>query len=157
VKNIVEGLSAADPAHAELYRKNGEQYVAKLEALRKKMSDGLSGAKSRDIIVFHEAFPYFAKEFNLKIVGVIEREPGSEPSAKEIAESVGLIRKTKVKAIFIEPQYPKNSAEAIARETGVKILTLDPCVTGSLSLPEAYDSYTKTMEQNLAALVEALH
>lgn len=152
VKNIVEGLAAADTANAAKYRSNAEVYIAKLEALRKKMHDGLAGIKLRNIITFHEAFPYFAKEFDLTIVAVIEREPGSEPSAGELARTVEIIRTNDVKALFAEPQYPAKAAETIARETGLKVYTLDPAVNG----PFSPDAYLKIMESNLSALQSAL-
>ena len=64
-----------------------QAYIVKLEAQRDKMHKSLDNVKNRDIVTFHEAFPYFAKEFNLNIVGVIEREPGSAPSAKELTSN----------------------------------------------------------------------
>jgi zinc transport system substrate-binding protein len=117
------------------------------------MHEGLKDIQSRDIITFHEAFPYFAREFNLKIVAVIEREPGSEPSAKELAETIDIVKKAKVKALFAEPQYPTKAAEAIARESGAKLYTLDPSVTG----PMTADAYVAIMEKNLAELRKALN
>jgi zinc transport system substrate-binding protein len=152
VKNIADGLSAIDSVNAMRYHANANAYIVKLEALRKKMHEGLANISSRDIITFHEAFPYFAKEFNLNIVEVIEREPGSEPSAGELAETVKTIKSHKIKALFAEPQYPAKAAQTIARETGLKVYVLDPAVTGSASL----DAYIRIMEANLTVLQEAL-
>lgn len=153
VENIAAQLARADTAHAEQYKKNGAEYVARLDQLRKKMHEGLKDIQTRDIITFHEAFPYFAREFGLKIAAVIEREPGSEPSAKELAETIEIVKKAKVKALFAEPQYPTKAAEAIARESGAKLYTLDPAVTG----PMTADAYVATMEKNLAELRKALN
>ncbi len=152
VKNIAEGLSAIDPPNATKYHANAEVYVAKLEALRKRMHDGLANISSREIITFHEAFPYFAKEFNLNIVAVIEREPGSEPSARDLAETIKIIRSHKVKALFAEPQYSPKAAETIAHETGIKVSVLDPAASGS----DCPDAYIDIMESNLKSLVSAL-
>lgn len=57
-----------------------------------------------------------------------------------------------MKAIFIEPQYPAKTAQMISRETGKKLYTLDPVVTG----PHHPDSYISIMERNLNVLQEAL-
>ena len=153
VENIAAQLAQADPAHAEQYQKNGAEYVARLDQLRKMMHVGLKDIQTRDIITFHEAFPYFAKEFNLNIAAVIEREPGSEPSAKELAETIEIVKKAKVKALFAEPQYPAKAAEAIARESGAKLYSLDPAVTG----PMKAEAYVEIMEKNLAELRKALN
>jgi zinc transport system substrate-binding protein len=152
VKNIGAQLETIDVKHAKLYKKNTEVYVKKLEAERDKMHKGLDGIKNRDIVTFHEAFPYFAKEFNLNIAGVVEREPGSQPSPKELQESIDMVKKLKVKAIFVEPQYPKTAADTIANETGAKVYTLDPAVTGPLN----EDAYINIMDNNLKTLEEAL-
>jgi zinc transport system substrate-binding protein len=152
VKNVVDGLAAIDTANAVRYRANGDAYVARLETLRTKMHEGLANISSRDIITFHEAFPYFAKEFNLHIVAVIEREPGSEPSAGELARTVKIIKQNKVKALFAEPQYPAKAAQIIAKETGLKVFILDPAATG----PASSDAYIRIMESNLKVLQEAL-
>jgi len=152
VKNIGDQLATIDPDNAEKYKSNTQAYIVKLEAQRDKMHKVLDTMPNRDIVTFHEAFPYFAKEFKLNIVGVIEREPGSAPSAKELQESVEQVKKLKVKALFAEPQYPAKSAETIAKETGSKVYTLDPVVTG----PMEADAYINIMESNLKILQEAL-
>ncbi|HOV25232.1 MAG TPA: metal ABC transporter substrate-binding protein [Pseudobacteroides sp.] len=154
VKNISEELALINPQNADKYRKNSEDYIKKLEALKEKMHNELDGIKNRDIVTFHESFPYFAKEFNLNIVAVIEREPGSEPSAGEIADTINIIKKTNVKALFAEPQYSKKAAESIANQTGAKVFTLDPIVTGSED--GDVDGYINKMEENLKSLLEAL-
>jgi len=152
-KNIGQQLAAIDPDHAAQYSANTTLYVDKLEALRVKMHQALDGAKKRDIITFHEAFPYFAREFNLNIIAVIEREPGSEPSAAELADTIETVKKSNIKALFAEPQYPAKAADTIARETGAKVFILDPVVTG----PMEFDAYLKTMESNMKTLKEALY
>ena len=83
---------------------------------------------------------------------VIEREPGSEPSSRELAETIETIKGKKVKALFAEPQYPAKAAETIARETGLKVYTLDPAVTG----PDDPDAYIEIMDKNLKVLQQAL-
>lgn len=152
VKNIGQQLAILDPQHASQYQHNTAVYTAKLEELRQQMHQELDGAKNRKVVTFHEAFPYFAREFNLQIAAVVEREPGSEPSAAELAETIELIKETKIKTIFTEPQYSSRAAQAIARETGAKVFTLDPGVTG----PSNADAYISIMKTNLQTLKEAL-
>lgn len=152
VKNIGTQLASLDPAHAEQYRANTYQYVQKLENLHSKMKSELSQITSKDIITFHEAFPYFADEFGLHIAAVVEREPGAEPSAAELASMIQLINNSGIKVIFTEPQYSTETAETISRETQAKIFSLDPGVTG----PDDPDAYLNIMESNLVTLLQAL-
>lgn len=153
VSNIADGLVALDAANADAYKKNAEAYIKLLEAQREKMHKELEVFKKKDIVTFHEAFPYFAKEFGLNIVSVVEREPGTEPSAGELAELIDTIKRTNCKVLFAEPQYSQKAAESIAKQTGAKVYLLDPVVTGEKDAPA--DSYIKAMDENLKVLVEA--
>lgn len=154
VKNIGEQLAEFDPMHAAEYKKNTDEYIQKLEQLKTRMHVILDNVKNRNIITFHDAFQYFAKEFNLNIIAVIEKAPGSEPSAGELVDTINVIKKHNIKAIFAEPQYPAKSAFTIAAETGVKVYMLNPLETGTAH-PEA-DDYINIMENNLQVLKEAL-
>jgi len=152
VGNIGDQLSLLDPTNATKYKENTNAYIKKLEAQRDKMHLALDGIKNRDIITFHDAFPYFAKEFNLNIVALIESKPGSEPSAKEMSEIIDKVKSLKVKAILAEPQYSPKAANTISAETGSKVYTLDPVAMG----PMEADAYINIMESNLKTLQEAL-
>lgn len=156
VDAIARGLGEADPPRAAAYRANAARYRKKLEDLRAEMRQRLRGARGKEIITFHEAFPYFAEEFGLKIAGVVEREPGSEPNSKELRETIELIRARGVRALFAEPQYPSRSAEIIARETGLKVRMLDPVATGPMAPEQARDAYLVAMRRNAEVLAEAL-
>ncbi|WP_302632511.1 metal ABC transporter solute-binding protein, Zn/Mn family [uncultured Clostridium sp.] len=155
VSNIAKELSAFDPNHASEYEANADAYIAKLENLRTEMHAALDNVNNKDIITFHEAFPYFAEEFNLNIAGVIEVEPDSEPSAKEVENIISIINEKNIKTLFTEPQYSSKIAETIAKETGASIYTLDPIVTGDAN-EDAYDDYIVKMQENLNTLKEAL-
>ena len=155
VDNIAAQLAEADPEHAAAYKANAAAYTDKLKALQAKLHAELDALPHRDIVTFHEAFPYFAKEFNLNIVKVIEREPGTEPTPSELQETIEDVNKLPVKVLFTEPQYSPSAAETISRETGAKIYSLDPVVTGEAN-ETALDAYITTMEKNAAVLKEAL-
>ena len=148
VKNIAEQLKAADPKHADAYEKNAAAYIKKLEGLKAEMHAALDTVPNKDIVTFHEAFPYFAKEFNLNIISVVEREPGTEPTPAELQETIEQVKKLPVKVLFTEPQYSPSAAETIARETGAKIYTLDPVVTGEADA-KAINAYIDTMQTAL--------
>ena len=155
VNNIAVELSKIDPDNAAAYRANADEYIAKLETLKEKMHESIDVLTDKNIITFHEAFPYFAEEFDLNIAGVLELEPNVEPSAKELENIINIVKTQNIKALFIEPQYSPKAAETVARETGAKIYTLDPIVTGEAN-EAAADDYINKMKENLNALLEAL-
>lgn len=159
-QRIVEGLSHLDPSNATKYVMNGNAYLLKLQNLRNHMHSILDEYSGKKIVTFHEAFPYFASEFNLEIASVIEREPGEAPGPKELKEQISEINSiisdgNKI-ALFAEPQYSSSAAEIIAKETGLKVYELDPCVTGNLKSEYIKDSYITAMKKNAEVLKEAL-
>ena len=155
VRNIADALALIDPKNAINYKKNSSLYLSKLNTLRSKTVQELSTIKTRDIVTFHEAFPYFAKEFNLNILAVIEREPNTSPTARELEGIIKIIKDSGTKALFAEPQYSSKAAQTIADATGATVYTLDPIVTGE-SDSSAINNYITTMEKNVATLKEAL-
>ena len=156
VDNIAAALSAADAANADRYASNAAAYKAKLSDLAQRMKTGLAPFAGAPVIALHDALPYFARAFGLDIVGVIEREPGHEPSAKELAANVDLVRSRGVKAILAEPQYSDKAAQTIARETGARVVQVDPVATGPSDPTEARGAYLRAMEKNLETLQGAL-
>lgn len=152
VENIRDELCKINPENTEIYTKNTDEYIKRLEILKNEMHEALDNIEEKDIVTFHEAFEFFAEEFGLNIVAVIEREPGTYPSAGELVDIIKIVEKTNAKAVFTEPQYFENAANIIANETGRKLYELDPIVSGELT-KEAYES---AMKNNLETLIKAL-
>lgn len=156
VENVARALSEASPARAEQFQANAARYKAKITALEDRMRGTLAPYAGTAIVTFHQAFPYLAAETGLVIAGVIEREPGAEPSARELADTAKLVREKNVKALFAEPQYSDQSARVISRETGVGVYELDPVSTGPSDPAAARNAWLDAMEKNLSVLQEAL-
>lgn len=156
VDNIAAALADAAPDRAEAFRTNADDYKARLAELEERIRAALEPFAGTPIVTFHEAFPYFARDFRLEVAGVIEREPGTEPSARELADTIKLVRERRVKALFAEPQFSSQSAQVIARETGLKVYELDPVATGPAEPGAARGAWLAAMEKNLAVLRDAL-
>jgi len=152
VENIRDGLLEVDPAHKDEYIRNAERYIETLLALDEDMHDALDQLSHRDIVTFHEAFTYFADEFDLCVAAVIQHEPGQDPSPTELARTIEVVRMTGVTALFAEPQYTPSAARTIAGETGATVYILDPAVTGELTK----DAYEVAMRKNMETLSEVL-
>lgn len=155
VQNLAQGLAEAMPQHAEQIALNRDEYVARLEALHAELLAGMEGLTKRDVVTFHEAFPYFARAYGLNVAAVVNKEPGDALSPAELAGLVKTIKALGVPPLFVEPQYADMAAQTLARETGAAIYTLDPVVTGpEKDVPLTY--YEDVMRANLRVLQEAL-
>lgn len=155
VRNLADGLIAALPAHAEAIAANRDAYIARLTALDAEITAALADLPRRDIITFHEAFPYFANAYGLNVAAVVNRDPEDALSPRALADLVKTVRDLGTPPLFVEPQYEDVAAQTIARETGAKVYTLDPVVTG----PETdvpLTLYEDLMRQNVQVLMEAL-
>jgi zinc transport system substrate-binding protein len=151
VRTIAEGLAGVDPARAGAYRANGAQYAQRLEALDGEMRSCVNRAKNRTIVTVHDSLDYWARDLGLRVAGVVQPLPGVEPSPREMARLVRLIREQKVAAIFSEPQYSDQVARTLSAETGVKVFSLDTAVTGK----PGPDLYEEAMRKNRETLCRA--
>ena len=155
VSNLAAGLMAALPEQAEAISANRDAYLARLSALDEELTEGLADLPHRDIITFHEAFPYFAQAYGLNVAAVVNREPGDALSPARLAELVQVVRDLGAPPLFVEPQYDDMAARTLSAETGAPVYELDPVVTGpEEDIPLTY--YEDTMRQNMTVLQEAL-
>ncbi len=155
VDRIAASLEAADPAHAAAYQTQAGAYLGRLQALDawvRSQIDTIPEA-SRKLVTFHDAFPYYAREYGIKIVGVAVEAPGQDPSAGYTAKLITTIRSQGVKAIFSEAQFPAKLVDQLGSEANCKVVanlyddTLgDPPIT----------SYEQVIRWDTTQLVDAL-
>ena len=154
VRNITDGLVAADPDNAAGYRERAEAYLAQLQALDEEVRSIISAIppERRVLVVYHDAFQYFAAEYGLDLAAaVLPASPSQQASAAAVAEIIEIIAGRNVGAVYREPQFAADALEAIAEEAGVEVLVLyTAAFTGDV------DSYIALMRENASALAEGL-
>jgi ABC-type Zn uptake system ZnuABC Zn-binding protein ZnuA len=155
VDRIEAALRAADPANTEAYTRQASAYRDRLGALDTRVREriGTIPPADRKLVTFHDAFPYFAREYGLEVVGVAVDAPGQEPSAGEIAALIQAIKGAGVKAIFSESQFPTALVDQIAAETGATVVA--DLYDDSLGDPPV-TSYEALIEWDVDQLVKAL-
>lgn len=135
--NIVAALQKADPANASAYADNGKAYEAKLAALDSDYRTTLAPLPNKNLVTFHDAFPYLAVRYKLNYVGAISEFPEKDPSPKQLAALVDKIRSLKVGVLFAEEGYAPGLLKKIAAQTGAKVSELDTLEVGQ-GTPTAY-------------------
>lgn len=153
VANIALGLSETDPANQDVYTANSLSYQKRLLALSQELTQKANRLANKAIVQPHGAFDYFAREMGLEIVATMQAH-GAEPSAAQMKALIKKIKTHKVGAIVLEPQYPEQSGKALATESGVKLITLDPVASGDENASLSH--YEDTMRRNMSILEEAL-
>lgn len=151
VQNIADGLKQKDPQNAQYYQNNADNYKSQLDLLDKNIRNELSSCK-QDFIAFHNAFSYFANEYNLHQHSIIDSiEPHGEPTSKKIENVINLAKSLNTKIIFTEEAVDARTSQVIANEFGGSTLVLS-----TLEVIEDDSSYIQKMQQNLDNLKVAL-
>jgi ABC-type Zn uptake system ZnuABC Zn-binding protein ZnuA len=152
MRHITEALIKVDPVHASEYRDNQAAYLRQLDQLQKELVERLKTITDRRILVYHPAWPYFARRFGFRIVDEIVTQAGAEPSAHHLQELISRIRKEGIRVIVSEPQMNSKIPEVLARETNARIVVLSP-LPGAMPGTETYLSL---LRYNVMQLANAL-
>jgi ABC-type Zn uptake system ZnuABC Zn-binding protein ZnuA len=164
VEGIRDELKAADPGHAADYDRRAAEYAARLRQLKADGLEMLKDKKDRKLVTFHDSMAYFADAFGLNVVGVVQKNPGSEPNPKEFKRLIGLCADDThpVRVIAVEPQYGTSQAadelrKELARK-GVPDPVLVPFDTLETVAPDQLNPgwYEAKMRENLGALAGAM-
>jgi ABC-type Zn uptake system ZnuABC Zn-binding protein ZnuA len=149
---IVEGLAAADPEHADLFRRNQAAFLSAIQNDIDMLRHIMEPHRGTEIIYYHNSWPYFNQFAGLTAADFIEPYPGVPPSPHHVKGLIELIRGRRIKVIAVEPYFDKRVPERIASETGARVVTLYPSIGGR----DRNESYVQWLAGNMNALAEAL-
>ncbi|MCW4153798.1 zinc ABC transporter substrate-binding protein [Halomonas sp. 18H] len=149
---IAESLAKADPEHAETYQENARLGKAKLDGLIADLQTRLEGAQDTRFIVFHDAYQYFEKRFELAAAGAISLGDASDPSPARIDELRTTVTELGVDCVFSEPQFNPQLVDNVFGSTGVNTsIVIDP-LGADLTPGEAL--YPKLLQQLAEGVAE---
>lgn len=149
-------FSKLSPTQAEIFHKNASAYIAELEKLKSEFVTGLAECKTRTLVSNHDAFGYLAYSNKLQNVSVIGLSSDEQPSAKNIADIITVVKEHGVKTIFFEALVNDNVSQTIARETGAQAVALQPLENISEDELKSHQTYLSLMRENLKKLREAM-
>jgi zinc transport system substrate-binding protein len=135
-QGITEALSEEDRENESYYRANLEIFQKELELAIKSWQEKMEQLERKEIIVFHDAWNYFADFFDLNIVASFEPFPGKTPSPKYLQSVQNEIIAHDISVVFTEPQLAPDLALALAFDVLSQVAILDPL--GGLSGRESY-------------------
>ena len=152
VNRIAARVAAELPERAAAIESARDVGLAEIVALDEELRVGFTAveASARKIVTFHDAFGYFARAYEIEIVGVAVEAPGQEPSAKEIAALIDAIKAAGVTSVFSEAQFPSKVLDQVAAETGATVL--ENLYSDALGDAPA-NSYLGAMRANASAIL----
>ncbi len=157
VNDIAARLSTLDPGRGDAYRANASAYNARLDELHAWTEQQVSAVPEdrRLLITSHDSLGYFANLYGFEVIGVVlSISTEVEPSPEDLADLVEEAKEYGVPAVFGETTVSERLANAVATESGAKLVRL---YSGSLG-PEGggAGSYVDMMRTNVERIVEAL-
>jgi zinc/manganese transport system substrate-binding protein len=121
-QNIAAGLAAVDAGNAERYRTNLQTFTAALDAKLAGWRQTLAPFRGRSVVAYHDSWPYFAREFGLKMDLFLEPKPGIPPTPAHLAEVIKQMKAEAARVIFVDAYLNRKTAETVARSTGAAVL-----------------------------------
>ena len=155
VDAIEKAMSMASPDDAAVFRSNAEALRAELDELDTDYERSLADCERRDIVVAHESYGYLAARYDLEQLAITGIAPEAEADPAQLARLATQIEARGVTTVFAEPGE-RDTAEALARETGTTAETLSPLETLTREQRDAGEDYFAVMRENLEALRAAL-
>lgn len=147
---IAEALARIDPPNAALYRANAVAAQGRLDLLGDDLNDLLTPARGRPIIVFHDAYNYFAARFGLTIAGAVRPGDATAPGAAHIADLRARLRDLHVACAFGEPDQATAQLKSLLAGTGVRLGVLDPAGSSLKRAPDLYETLLKELANRIA-------
>jgi zinc/manganese transport system substrate-binding protein len=157
VENIAAGLVAADPGHADTWRRNAAGFIAKIE-----QTDAWIAAQytaipeaARRIVTTHDAFGYYGDRYGVSFLAAEGISTDAEPSAKGIAALVRQVKQERVHMVFLENMTDSRITRTLAQETGA--IVSGPLYSDALSKSDGpAPDYLTMLRYNTELFVRAM-
>ena len=153
VQKVNKVLSLYFPENSKIYNDNTTKFIDKIRDLKMELVKELSPIKNKPYIVFHDAYQYFEKTFELNAVGSVALEGDIASSPKQISLIKDKIVKSKALCVFQEPQFDSKLVKIVVEGTDAKIGTLDPL---GVNITGDKDFYLQLLSNMAKSLKECL-
>ena len=126
VRIAVARLAALDAADAARYAQNGAALERRLDALDAALRQRLAAVRGRRFVVFHDAYQYFERRYDLAAIGSITVSPENLPSARRVQAIRDKVRTLDARCVFREPQFEPRLVDVVIAGTKARTGVLDP-------------------------------
>jgi zinc transport system substrate-binding protein len=123
---ICDTLSSLDPAGKNIYLNNMKAFMMELESLKQEIALKVQPLKGTSVFLSLPFFQYYLKRFGFKIAGIIEINPGTEPTPRELKFFIDLSKKENVRAVLAQVQLSDRPAKLLAEAAHIVLINLDP-------------------------------
>jgi zinc/manganese transport system substrate-binding protein len=121
-QNIADAFCQNDPKSCDVYRANLKMFTDQIDAKLVEWQKTFAPFKGQSIVGYHDSWPYFAREFGLKMDLYLEPKPGVPPTPTHLAEVIMKMKADKVHVIIVDPYLNRRTAETVAAKTGATVV-----------------------------------
>jgi zinc/manganese transport system substrate-binding protein len=151
-KALQEKLTQLSAADAGYFAQRYDDFARRLTGAEGRWKAALTPYRGTRIVTYHRSWTNFAEAFGLQVVGYVEPKPGIPPSPAHTLNLIHEMNRQGIGVILVEPYFDLKTPNAIARDTGARVLVMPPSVGG---VKEATD-YIRLFEYNVNLLVSTL-
>src|SRR6478736_3283755 len=151
-RNIANGLERVDPSNKTFYETNLKNFDDQIDTKMKDWQTRMAPFKGTKLIAYHNEWVYFETRLGLKIVDFMEPKPGIPPTPSQLVKVINEIKSNNIKVIISSPYFTTSSSDVVAKQTGVKVLTLATSVGAFSSIKNYFDLFDYNINQLIAML-----
>ena len=148
---IATALSKIDPTNSDIYFVNATQAKADIDTVISELEETLAAFRGTNFIVYHDAYQYFEKRFDVLAAGSISLGDVSDPSPARIAEVRKKVEELGITCVFSEPQFNSELVRTVTDEVSVKTRVIDPLGTQFTLGPDFYLNVLRGIAQSMAS------
>ena len=149
VKKVNKELNLYFPENSKIYDENASKFINKIKNLKEELVNELAPIKDKPFIVFHDAYQYFEKTFELNAVGSVALEGDIASSPKQISFIKEKIKESNASCVFQEPQFDTKLVKIVVEGTNAEIGTLDPLGVNITGDKDFYLQLLRNMSKSL--------
>jgi len=148
-------LAQLSPADAAYFASRYADFDRRLAAAEQRWQAAMAPFANLKVVTYHRSWPNFAEAFALDVVGYVEPKPGIPPSPSHTLQLMEEMKRLGVKLILVEPYFDLKTPDAIARETGARVLVMLPSVGGEKDVKTYLDLFDYDIDRLVSAIKES--
>lgn len=154
-REIVAKLSQFRPNDKAYFEQRLADFTNRLNDAEKRWAAMMTPYKGLKVVTYHRSFPNFTDRYGLDVIGYVEPRPGIPPSPGHTLELIQEMKRQNVKIIMVEPYFDRKTPNAIARETGARVVVLAPSVGGTKEVTDYFKLFDYDINSMVAAIKES--
>ena len=148
-------LAQLSPAAAAYFASRYADFDRRLAGAEQRWQAAMAPFANLKVVTYHRSWPNFAEAFALDVVGYVEPKPGIPPSPSHTLQLMEEMKRLGVKLILVEPYFDLKTPDAIARETGARVLVMLPSVGGEKDVKTYLDLFDYDINRLVSAIKES--